>query len=206
VIVLPDFLQTEPISVRRNVLRHELAHLSTQHPLQLFLQRLCTFLFWYHPLVWWAGHKAALGREFLCDEMAAGHSAEQLSGYLRTLLSLVERHAKLSHSVLGFRRHRGTLALRTAYLVRCCEQRPTPRSDRHVLAAITCVFGVCALIISQFWVSFNVLASQEAGWSPWPTWSAEVLHDFGIHARDFEEFKRSRELYRIFPTHHTQSS
>ena len=34
--------------------------------------------------------------------------------------------------------------------------------------------------------TFKVNRTAAKLWSPWPKWTAGVLHDFGIHARDFE--------------------
>ena len=44
------------------------------------------------------------------------------------------------------------------------------------------------ILIAFVWLPIDVLASSHSNWSPWPTWSASVLHDFGVSARDFDVY------------------
>ena len=54
-VVLPRFLLQGSQGDLRNVFRHELEHLRTNHPLQLFLQNVAQVLCWFHPAVWRTG-------------------------------------------------------------------------------------------------------------------------------------------------------
>ncbi|MCA9059704.1 MAG: M56 family metallopeptidase, partial [Planctomycetaceae bacterium] len=51
-VVLPEYLLSFEPEQLRFILRHELEHLRTGHPLQVFLQHTVEVLFWFHPLVW----------------------------------------------------------------------------------------------------------------------------------------------------------
>jgi hypothetical protein len=45
---------------------------------------------------------------------------------------------------------------------------------------------VAAAICSLIWLPVNPNASRRAGWSPWPTWSADALDATGVTVRDYE--------------------
>jgi hypothetical protein len=47
------------------------------------------------------------------------------------------------------------------------------------------------------WMPVDVLASPRATWSPWPKWTAGVLHDLGIPVRDFEPYDRRIVLQEL---------
>ncbi len=47
------------------------------------------------------------------------------------------------------------------------------------------------------WLPVNVLASPSSNWSPWPAWSARVLNDFGVKARDFEIHDQAFDLHEF---------
>ena len=54
-VVLPRFLLEGRTEDLRHVLLHELEHLKTNHPIQLFWQHLAQVVCWFHPAVWDAG-------------------------------------------------------------------------------------------------------------------------------------------------------
>jgi len=60
------------------------------HPLQLFMERLVTSAFWFHPAIWWASRQSALAREYACDDAAVSRQQETVS-YLKALLAVAER-------------------------------------------------------------------------------------------------------------------
>ncbi|MEQ9066869.1 MAG: M56 family metallopeptidase, partial [Gimesia chilikensis] len=88
-IIIPEYLLDFEPQKFNFIIRHELEHLQTGHPLQLFLQRLVEVIFWFHPMVWWASQQSALCREFACDE-AAIQTPQEIAPYLRTLLTIIE--------------------------------------------------------------------------------------------------------------------
>ncbi len=198
-IVLPRYLLAEGGHALRHVLLHELEHLRTNHPVQLFLQRLCTTILWFHPAVWWAGRRAELAREFHCDEVAVRDDG-MVSAYLRTLIAIAERGLESPSCVLAFGRRRSAIAKRTEKLVRLAEMQTRFSGRRQSLSLAGLL--LVALIATQAWLPVNVLASSRSRWSPWPKWSARVLHDFGISARDFEPFDERFALHDLLRADH----
>lgn len=198
-IVLPEFLLGLDSRELRFIVRHELAHLRTGHPLQLFLQRVVEVLFWFHPLVWWAARQVSRSREFACDDAAIDRPA-QVADYLRTLLIVVEHSAvesERSSPVLAFGRGSGIVAERARRLAEIARFGwPSSSSRRRFVtgglawtAIVSCCFGL--------WLPVDVAASSRSAWSPWPHWSANVLREFGITARDFEVYDDRIELHEM---------
>jgi beta-lactamase regulating signal transducer with metallopeptidase domain len=183
IICLPEILQDFPSAEQAAIVRHELAHLRLQHPLQLFLQRLVEAIFWFHPLVWWASHQAAAAREFRCDRDAV-RSRSEVADYLRSLLRLIESQVSAVSRLpagLGFLGDSSLLRRRASSLVAHLDpsfERVEERRTRFVLIA------ACLCVV--LWVPINPLASRRAGFSPWPSWSARSMDAFGVALRDYE--------------------
>lgn len=202
-IVIPDSLLTFEQDDLKYILRHELAHLRTGHPLQLFLQRTVEILFWFHPLVWRASREWAMAREFLCDDEAV-ESRGDIIHYLKTLLTIVEQTARDDRpaATLAFVRNRCEMAERSRRLVRLAQQdthtesseKSTPRAG--FATGLLLATGLANVLL--VWLPVNVLASPDSHWSPWPTWSAGVLNGFGVKARDFEVYDHRYELHELF--------
>ncbi|MEX0726170.1 MAG: M56 family metallopeptidase [Planctomycetaceae bacterium] len=201
-IVIPHQLLTYERDELKYVLRHELAHLRTGHPMQLFLQRSVEILFWYHPMVWWAARESGLDREFMCDDEVVQSRAD-IVRYLKTLLTIVEQttsedRAKAS---LAFVRNRCELVERARRLVRIAQQ--AAESDRRQPArrltakGATIVLTVAACAATLLWLPVNLLASPGAQWSPWPSWTSRMLNDVGIKTRDFEVYDHRYTLHEI---------
>tara|TARA_R110002072_G_scaffold302100_1_gene483902 strand:+ start:65152 stop:66327 length:1176 start_codon:yes stop_codon:yes gene_type:complete len=201
-IVIPESLLTYEHDDFKYVLRHELAHLHTGHPLQVFLQRTVEFLFWFHPMVWWASREWSLAREFMCDDEAV-KSRGDIVRYLKTLLMIVEQTVseERTNSTLAFVRNRCEMAERARRLVRIAQQnRPAelPAATRRAGFATALLLAVAVVSSSFVWLPVNVLASPNSHWSPWPAWSAGVLNDFGVKARDFEIYDHRYALHEIY--------
>ncbi len=206
-IVLPAFLiECEPACLRR-ILRHEIEHLRTGHPLQLFLQRMVESIYWFHPMVWWAAYQSSLLREFACDR-AAVDSPQDVAGYLRSMLWIVDAQAHDGGDrglSLAFGRRPGIVARRASRLVQFARGRLAPmRSRLTPMLAGSCLIAVGCLSMGV-WLPVNALASSRTNWSPWPTWTSDILHDFGIHARDFEVYDRNTRLQEIVERHTEQT-
>ena len=202
-IVIPDNLLTYEQDGLKFILRHELAHLRTRHPLQLFLQRSVEILFWFHPVVWWASREWSMAREFLCDDEAI-ESRGDIVQYLKTLLTIAEQTARDDRpsATLAFVRNRCEMAERSRRLVRLAQQ-DTPATSSHkstpragFATALLLATGLASVLL--VWLPVNVLASPESHWSPWPTWSAGVLNDFGVKARDYEVYDHRYALHELF--------
>ncbi|TWU35670.1 Regulatory protein BlaR1 [Novipirellula aureliae] len=199
VIVLPSFLLSDDELTLRHVLLHEIEHLRTQHPMQHFLQGVCSTLFWFHPLVWMAADRAELTREYLCDEVAA-KTAGKFSAYLRTLAKVAERCSGVSctnapEGTLAFGNQPSALIRRSNRLVKLAESEK-PQSRWRPIAAMAGLL-LCTAIMQQIWLPTNAMASQRSDWSPWPTWTAGVLHQANLHVRDFEMFEDGVHMHEL---------
>jgi beta-lactamase regulating signal transducer with metallopeptidase domain len=196
-LVLPEFLENDPNDALRFVVRHELEHLRSGHPLHLFLQRVVETLFWFHPLVRRASRQMALAREFACDD-AAVSSRRDVIAYLKMLLAIAERGQvrESEGALLFFGRSSSVVALRGRRLVELLEAgRPeVSRNGRLAAPAIVVAASVLCFLV---WAPCDVLASARTMWSPWPAWSASVLRSFEIPARDFEPFERRTRLFEL---------
>ncbi|WP_182864606.1 M56 family metallopeptidase [Rhodopirellula sp. JC639] len=197
-IVLPSCLLREDEGVLRHVILHELEHLRTNHPLQHFLQGSCNALLWFHPAVWWAARNAELTREFHCDEVAAGNGGT-IADYLKTLARIAEQNTTAPTCTLAFGRRKSAIIRRTERLLAQSEST-CDRSSSHARLRGSLAIGSLLLVVllaSQLWLPVNLLASSRARLSPWPTWSAEVLHDFGVSVRDYERFDARHDLNEL---------
>lgn len=202
-IVIPESLLSARPDELRFILRHEIEHLQTGHPLQVFLQHAVEIVFWYHPLVWWASRESALAREVACDAAAVANRGELIK-YLKTLLSIVERNAAPgvpAPAALAFGRNRHMLTKRVQRLVDVAGRKEN-RPGRRLLTRVWAVsapglLAMCAAFASCVWLPVNLMASPHGAWSPWPAWTARVLHDFGVETRDFELYDHRYELHEL---------
>ncbi|WDQ15567.1 M56 family metallopeptidase [Rhodopirellula sp. P2] len=199
VIVLPSFLLDEEQATLKHVLLHELEHLRTQHPMQHFLQGVCSTLFWFHPLVWSAASNAELIREYLCDE-AAARTAGKFGDYLRTLARVAECCSSVPRSdapqgTLAFGNHPSALVQRSKRLVKAASHQAQP-SKWHSTAALSALL-ICTAMVQQLWLPTNAMASQRSDWSPWPAWTANALHQFDVNVRDFERFEERVQMHEL---------
>lgn len=206
-IVIPEtLLQTLNRDDLVFVLRHELAHLRTGHPLQVFLQRSVEMLFWFHPMVWWASREWSLSREFQCDDEAVD-SQTDIIRYLKTLLAIAEQTVTAATSTvttpaLSLIRNRCEMAERARRLVKIAQQTPdestgAQTSSRKVVFGTTKIAVAGVLSPAVLWLPINAAASPGSHWSPWPSWTAAVLKDVGINARDFEVYDHRYALNEL---------
>ncbi len=189
IVFLPRTLLEGDPQTLGHVLYHELTHLHTQHPMQLFCQKLVQCLLWFHPLVWMSSNRAGLIREFVCDDASALHAAST-TAYLKALITVAERTIKRQEGTLAITQSKGELLTRVRRLATA-----TPsRSSGNGTLAISFVL-IAAALSSQIWIPTNPLASDRSGWSPWPSWSAEALHAVNVPVRDYEIFEHGNQLH-----------
>ena len=139
--------------------------------------------------------------------MAAGATIEGLSVSINAsnsaVRSIVEQTARGDRpmATLSFVRNRCEMAERSRRLVRIAQQEhraESPVTTRQTGFATALLLVVEAVSIAFVWLPINVLASPASYWSPWPTWSAGVLNDFGVKARDFEVFDHRYALHELY--------
>ncbi|HBL43248.1 MAG TPA: hypothetical protein DDZ90_07625 [Planctomycetaceae bacterium] len=205
-IVIPEYLLSFEPQKFNFIIRHELEHLQTGHPLQLFLQRLVEVIFWFHPMIWWASQQSALCREFACDD-AAVQTPQEITQYLHTLLTIIEygaTEADETHTPLALVRGQSMIASRARRLTQiarnCTRQQPISLSG--CAASVSLVLAT--LLAAFVWLPVDVLASPRANWSPWPSWSAEALHDFGVSVHDFETYNGRMEIHELLQHNKTR--
>ncbi|HEY6059518.1 MAG TPA: M56 family metallopeptidase [Gemmatimonadales bacterium] len=91
VVLLPSDAEQWPDTRRRDVLLHELAHVSRRDCLTQLVAVCACAVYWFHPLVWVAARRLRVERERACDDrvLAAGATpsayAEHLLEIARTL-------------------------------------------------------------------------------------------------------------------------
>jgi len=190
-IFLPASLLQGEAGILADVLRHELTHLQTQHPLQLFCQKLVQCLLWFHPWIWISSRRAGLIREFVCDEVSAFHS-QSTAAYLRALVTIAEQSMKRLDGTLAISQSSGELLTR----VRRLSQLSTQQVGSKGYGPVGIVL-ISALLCSQIWLPTNPLASDRSAWTPWPAWSAEVLHTMNVSVRDYQRFERRVQLHEL---------
>jgi len=197
-LVLPRFLLEGDRDDLRHVLLHELEHLRTNHPFQLFLQHVAQVVCWFHPSVWRAGSIASLVRELTCDEFAARAGAGS-AAYLRTLLHIAERcEQKRESATIGFSRSPSEIVMRARRLVELAKN--PPRSGRTRVGgcrAASAAVLTATCIIGLVWIPSDPLASPRSVWSPWPKWTATALHCLGCNLRDYEPFERRTRVFEL---------
>jgi beta-lactamase regulating signal transducer with metallopeptidase domain len=189
IVFLPSSLLKSDSETLGHVLYHELIHLHTQHPLQLFCQKFVQCLLWFHPLVWMSSNRAGLIREFVCDDASALH-AQSTTAYLKALITVAEETLKRTEGTLAIGQSKGELLTR----VRRLSDTSPSQSAGNGYAAIT-VLVIAGLLGSQIWLPTNPLSSQRSDWSPWPSWSAEALHALNMTVRDYEIFQHGNQLH-----------
>lgn len=211
VVVMPAYLfdrKLDPDGTSlAHVLRHEIEHLRTKHPMQHFLQGVCSTVFWFHPAVRAAAGHAELHREYLCDEVAAT-TGGKFGAYLRTLVTIAERCSGVScthvpKDALAFGNRKSSLVKRSDRLVRlAAKKNHAEHRVGHIATARSvaslALLVIAAIVISQCWLPVNADASNRTGWSPWPTWTAKTLHSVDIRVRDFEPFDEHTPMYEVF--------
>ncbi len=191
VIVLPESLLLGDQRDLRNVLIHELTHLRSRHAVQIFLEKTLQTVFWFQPLCWLSSRHAALDREFQCDD-ASSTTREATIGYLKTLIRVIENRPPHDLAAMPIFRQPSQMMLRAQRLA-MLDREIQPRAPFSISIAVI----LLALVCSQIWLPLNPLTSKQRRWSAWPTWSAAVLHEFGVSAPDYETFDPQFDLYEV---------
>lgn len=188
VIVLPEAIRSFPVPELDAVLRHELAHLSAQHPLRLFLQRLLEIGFWFHPLVWLSSREASLQRE-LASDLMANPTVVQAKTFLQGMVRLAEMCTNRTRGLvagLGFGgAGRSMIQRRVEQILTRDWSRELPQINslpmRHRLT-----LTMTAIVAAIIWIPLNPEATGRTLLSPWPSVTAAALYEVGLEVRDYE--------------------
>lgn len=78
------------------ILAHELIHVRRGDPWFALLRSLVLSLWWFHPLVWWAGRRASREAERCCDDAVLAELRCSPARYARCLLDILEIKHRLS--------------------------------------------------------------------------------------------------------------
>lgn len=89
-----SFAQIEP------VIAHELIHVRRHDVAMMLLELVAKIVWWFHPLVWWAGRHAGRQRERCCDAETVASLACRPAEYARCLLDVLEHKQELRTAFL----------------------------------------------------------------------------------------------------------
>jgi hypothetical protein len=95
-IFLPQsIVRGKPYEYLEPILAHELIHIRRGDPWFGLLQLVAQSLWWFHPLVWWAGRSAGREAERCCDEAVLAELGCPAVRYARSLLDVLEQKSQL---------------------------------------------------------------------------------------------------------------
>lgn len=101
-LLLPCECATLPRKQLEHIFLHELAHIKRGDLAMNAAQTVLTMLFWFHPVLWFAGRRLRQLREICCDARVATLLREQTPAYAATLVDAADRIASTrGESVLG---------------------------------------------------------------------------------------------------------
>lgn len=151
VILLPKWLATEPSGMKTYwAIRHELMHWRHGDPVANAIRNLAQVLFFFHPVVWWAGRKWEEAMEFACDR-ALVESESDVANYAEQLFAmLAEVHTRRRHALpSGLFATRTQIGQRLTLLLQNSLRVPA-RLSRKALCAIV-LAGLCTVLFgTQF--------------------------------------------------------
>lgn len=90
VLLLPPDADEWSEAVRRDVVRHELAHVVRWDGVSQLIGQLACALQWFNPVVWLTAHHAAALRERACDDVVL-RAGSRASDYAASLLNLAHQ-------------------------------------------------------------------------------------------------------------------
>jgi beta-lactamase regulating signal transducer with metallopeptidase domain len=98
-LVLPGRLMASlDHAERRQVILHELGHIKRHDLFWGWPVEIARIVYFFNPLVYWAGYQLRLERELACDQLAMARSGHPPADYARTLVQVVS-HASQPASV-----------------------------------------------------------------------------------------------------------
>jgi beta-lactamase regulating signal transducer with metallopeptidase domain len=180
VLMLPDGIQARLSPQETDaILAHELCHFRRRDNLTAAIHMLVESIFWFHPLVWWLGHRLMTERERACDEavLAAGHDPRVFAeGILNICRFYVQAPQACASALSG-----ANLRIRIETIL---ANRTTQRLGRGQK------FGLSVIAVLS--LSLLILAGREQ--------AMEAIPDATRIAQTFAEQKRPRVAVPFNPT------
>ncbi len=155
---------------RRVVIRHELAHVRRRDAVVQLAARLVTVLYWFNPLVWWAGRRLRIEAEQAADDLVlcAGDRASEYAQHLVAIAAGLRRRP--AGSVVGVAMaRRSTLEGRVLAILD--EGRRRVATKRGMTLAVLAL-GAIALIASC--VRLGVTSAENIAQLVEPQWTARL--------------------------------
>jgi TonB family protein len=150
-IVVPSDFARWPTDARRNVLRHELAHVARCDHVTGLLSRLCVALYWSHPLMWLAHRRLALAAEQACDDRVVVAGALR-TDYAAQLLAVASSVRRRGEPVLGVAPTKSQDVVQRIRSILDADTRRTTMSKTKaglIALAAAAAFAPLALVRSQ---------------------------------------------------------
>ena len=139
------------------VLAHELAHVRRADYLWNLIQTMVETLLFFHPAVWWLGHRLREQRELCCDDVAVESCADPLV-YATALLRLEERRSQRLNLAMALDGHRPWSGL-SARIARILGETSGKKGSRELvpvpLAAICALFLLVLLPMPQLFAGLR---------------------------------------------------
>lgn len=94
IVLVPDGIHGRLTAEQfTSVLEHESCHVRRRDNLTATIHNLVEVLFWYHPGVWWIGHRLQEEREHACDESVVSRGTDP-AVYAESLLTLCRHYVE----------------------------------------------------------------------------------------------------------------
>lgn len=129
------------------VLAHELAHVRRHDYLVNLLQTAAETVLFYHPAVWWVGHRIRIEREHCCDDLAVEACGDALI-YARALAQLEHLRPDAPHFAMAATR--GSLVDRIQRLVGTHAPSDHMHGGRVTVAVVAGLLAVGATSYASF--------------------------------------------------------
>lgn len=129
---------------RRAVLLHELSHLRRRDLWANALAAMATAAWWFHPLVWFLGHRGWMEQESACDNLVlmAGQPAPRYAELLMEMAAKAGPGMALECSMTG----KGELKQRIANVL----DDERPRNERRLMSAKLLAIATMAIATLVF--------------------------------------------------------
>ena len=90
-IIIPEaLLETIASHELRLIIAHEMAHIKRRDHWVRWIEWLACAVFWWNPLVWWAGHNLRTNEEICCDALVLSRLRTNPRHYAGALLKVIE--------------------------------------------------------------------------------------------------------------------